>query len=216
LFAHALHLATEYPTTDVCSAVSESTRKVCSGEIVQTLRRGSTNVTLADYRRVIDLKTAELFRVSCLLGAQLSGSASVFAGAAASYGRHLGIAYQIYDDLADYFGEERKVGKTLGTDLASGKLTLPSIILAEQLPSADRDELMEELAGNRSPQLELRVRQMVEYGVFDLVSKQIQQELAAADSALNTVAEELPTPMLRELSDVLRGQVLALRSSTPN
>ena len=181
LFAHALHLATEYPTTDVCSAVSESTRKVCSGEIVQTLRRGSTNVTLADYRRVIDLKTAELFRVSCLLGAQLSASASIFSGAAATYGRHLGIAYQIYDDLADYFGEERKAGKTLGTDLASGKLTLPSIFLAELLPTADRAELMEELTGNRSPQLELRVRQMEERGVFDLVSKQIEQELTAAD-----------------------------------
>ena len=180
---------------------------------MQTLRRGSTNVTLADYRRVIDLKTAELFRVSCLLGAQLSGSASSFAEAAASYGRHLGIAYQIYDDLADYFGEERKVGKTLGTDLASGKLTLPSILLAERLPAADRDELMEELTGNRSPQLELRVRQMEEFGVFDLVSIEIQQELTAADSALKEVDEKLPPSMLRQLSDVLRVQVLALRSS---
>ena len=63
LFAHALNLATQFPTTEICSAVSESTRRVCAGEIVQTLRRGSTTVTLADYRRIIDLKTAELFRV---------------------------------------------------------------------------------------------------------------------------------------------------------
>src|SRR5690606_31823237 len=156
-----------------------------------------------DYRRVIDLKTAELFRVSCLLGAQLSGSALSFAEAAAAYGRHLGIAYQIYDDLADYFGEEHKVGKTLGTDLASGKLTLPSIILAERLDPQDRDGLMEELSGNRPPQLELRVRQMEAFGVFDVVSKQIQQELTAADSALGKVVEEPSVPMLRQLSDVL-------------
>src|ERR1041384_5973536 len=74
LFAHALHLATQFPTTEICAAVSESTRRGCAGEIVQTLRRGSINVTRADYERIVDLKTAELFRVSCFLGARLSGA----------------------------------------------------------------------------------------------------------------------------------------------
>src|SRR6185295_1789320 len=73
LFAHALHLATQFPTTEICAAVSDSTRKVCAGEIVQTLRRGTATVTLADYQRIVDLKTAELFRVSCFLGARLGG-----------------------------------------------------------------------------------------------------------------------------------------------
>src|SRR5665213_1937721 len=74
LFAHALHLAAHFPTTEVCAAVSESTRRVCAGEIVQSLRRRSTDLTPADYQRIIDLKTAELFRVSCFLGARLSGA----------------------------------------------------------------------------------------------------------------------------------------------
>ena len=73
LFAHALHLASQFPTTEVCHAVSDSTRKVCAGEIVQTLRRGTTNITREDYFRVIDLKTAELFRISCFLGGKLGG-----------------------------------------------------------------------------------------------------------------------------------------------
>ena len=72
IFAHALHLAAQFPTTEVCAAVSESTRRVCAGETVQTLRRQSTSVTRADYRRIIDLKTAELFRVSCFLGTRLA------------------------------------------------------------------------------------------------------------------------------------------------
>src|SRR5476651_1808207 len=72
LFAHALNLATQFPTTEICAAVSDSTRKVCAGEIVQTLRRGSAGITLADYQRIVDLKTAELFRVSCFLGARLA------------------------------------------------------------------------------------------------------------------------------------------------
>ena len=65
LFAHALHLTTQFQTTAVCAAVSVAMRRVCAGEIVQTLRRGSLRVDRADYTRIVDLKTAELFRVSC-------------------------------------------------------------------------------------------------------------------------------------------------------
>ena len=60
LFSHALHLAAQFPTTAVCSAVSASTRRVCSGEIIQTLRRGTTAVSREDYYRVIDLKTQHI------------------------------------------------------------------------------------------------------------------------------------------------------------
>jgi octaprenyl-diphosphate synthase len=134
LFSHALKLSTQFPTTEVCAAVADSMKKVCAGEIVQTLRRGSAGISHADYRRIIDLKTAELFRLSCLLGARLAGGAPEFVAAAAEFGRRLGAAYQIYDDLADFFGDEHRIGKTLGTDLASGKLTLPLLVLLDRLP----------------------------------------------------------------------------------
>ena len=89
LFAHALHLAAQFPTTEICAAVSESTRRVCAGEIVQTLRRRSTNITRAEYQRIVDLKTAELFRVSCFLGARLAGFAPEFVADVSRFGRHL-------------------------------------------------------------------------------------------------------------------------------
>jgi len=211
LFAHALNLATQFPSTEVCAAVSESTRKVCSGEIVQTLRRGSTNITLADYHRIIDLKTAELFRVSCFLGAKLAGAPAGYVEAVARFGRHLGIAYQIYDDLADYYGEEQSIGKTLGTDLSSGKLTLPLITLMNRLPPSGREELIGEVLGQRPSQLSLRLEQMNELGVFDVVAEEVQREVRAALSALEEWPEELPTPLLLGLCDVLRTQVLSLR-----
>lgn len=210
LFAHALNLATQFPTTEVCAAVSESTRKVCSGEIVQTLRRGSTNVTLADYRRIIDLKTAELFRVSCLLGAKLANSAPAYVEAVAQFGRHLGIAYQIYDDLADYFGDQSRIGKTLGTDLASGKLTLPLITLLDRLPLSERDELISEITGQKPSQLQRRLQQMNSHGIFGVVLHEVQEEVRLAGSALANWPHELPTPFLAGLCDVLRGQVQAL------
>jgi len=210
LFAHALNLAAQFPTTEVCMAVSESARRVCSGEIMQTLRRGTTGITRADYARIIELKTAELFRVSCFLGARLSGMQPEYTEATCLFGRHLGIAYQIYDDLADFFGDEGRMGKTLGTDLASGKMTLPLFLLLERLPQAERAALAEEISGSRPPRLGLRLGQMREQGVFASVRRSVEAELAAAAAALGDWGAAAPTPMLLDLVEVLRGQLSAL------
>lgn len=213
LFAQALHLTTLFPTTEVCGVVAESMRRVCAGEIVQTLRRGSTNISRADYHRIVDLKTAELFRASCFLGARLSGQPDGFVQAASDFGRHLGIAYQIYDDLVDFFGSEVRIGKTLGTDLASGKLTLPLFVLLERLPAAEAAELTAEITGKRPPQLTLRLRQMQELDVFPAVAAAVETEIAAAAAALKPWPSAMPTPLLSELCTVLRAQVAALTSA---
>lgn len=212
LFAHALHLAAQFPTTAVCYAVSESTRKVCTGEIIQTLRRGTTDISREDYYRVIDLKTAELFRVSCRLGSQLAGFDSAFVDAAARFGRHLGIGYQIYDDLADFYGSETRIGKTLGTDLMSGKLTLPLLTLLDRLPADERSGLLAEIRGNSRPDLARRVHQMRELGVFATVAEAVQAELHAGQEALTPHAGVPPTALLLRLGEVLQAQLASLRA----
>lgn len=211
LFAHALYLAARFPTTEVCAAVSESTRRVCAGEIVQTLRRRTTAITRADYDRVIDLKTAELFRVSCALGAKFGGYGDLFAADAAVFGRHLGIAYQIYDDLADFFGREQRIGKTLGTDLASGKLTLPLFVLREKLSAVERAELEAELEGRVPARFALRLAQMDGMGVFDQVAAEIEFELEKGLAALSAYSGHSPVEHLSALASVLRAQVAVLR-----
>ncbi len=211
LFSHALNLATLFPTTEVCQAVSDSMRKVCAGEIIQTLRRGSTNISRADYERIIDLKTAELFRVSCYLGSRYGGYPMAFVEAAAAFGRHLGIAYQVYDDLADFFGDEKRIGKTLGTDLVSGKLTLPLLTLMDRLSANEQAELVEEITGKRAPQPAMRLAQMNELGVFPVVTEAVHQELRLAEAALASHLALPPAPLLMRLCEVLRQQVGALR-----
>lgn len=213
LFAHALHLAAQFQTTEVCYAVSDSTRKVCAGEIVQTLRRGTTNITREDYFRVIDLKTAELFRISCFLGSKLGGYSGEFVDASSRFGRHLGIAYQIYDDLADFFGQEKRIGKTLGTDLQSGKVTLPLLALLERLPEADQALLVDEILHRREADLPGRIRQMAELGVFDIVANEVESELVQAETALAPHGGLAPVMLLRQLCETLRNQVAGLRSS---
>jgi octaprenyl-diphosphate synthase len=211
LFAHALHLAAQFPTPEICHAVSDSTRKVCAGEIVQTLRRGTTNITREDYFRVIDLKTAELFRISCFLGGKLGGYPSEYVEAVTRFGRHLGIAYQIYDDLADFFGQETRIGKTLGTDLQSGKVTLPLLALLERLPADDRALLVDEILHRREPDLAVRIRQMGELGIFAVVTAEVETELVQAEEALAPHGALAPTVLLKQLCDTLRNQVRNLQ-----
>jgi octaprenyl-diphosphate synthase len=212
LFSQALHVASQFPTPEVCRLVSASTRRVCSGEIMQTLRRRDINVSLEEYRRMIDLKTAELFRVSCYLGALLSAQAPGFADAADRFGHHLGIAYQIYDDLVDFLGEEKQIGKTLGTDLATGKLTLPLMLLLEKLPAAERAATVMALRDGHSPGLVASQQRMKELGIGTAVMQSIDHEVSAALTALDPYAGVAATPLLRELAALLKRQVAKLSS----
>lgn len=213
LFSQALHIASQFPTTEVCRLVSESTRKVCSGEIMQTLRRRDINISLVEYRRMIDLKTAELFRVSCYLGARLSGHDPAFAAAADRFGRHLGIAYQIYDDLVDFVGEEQRIGKTLGTDLATGKLTLPLMLLLEGVSADERTAMVTALRGGQALGLPASKHRMQELGIASGVVRAIDEELVAAGKALAPFGQLAPVPLMLQLGDMLHQQVAALSDS---
>ncbi len=141
LFAHALRLAAGYPTTEVCRRVSEATNTVCSGEILQNQRQFDLDLGLQQYLDIINMKTGALFAISCELGALLNGASPAVVKSLREFGANLGIAYQIYDDCVDIFGQERKAGKSLGTDVKKGKLTLPYLLLLQHLGADERDKL---------------------------------------------------------------------------
>lgn len=210
LFSQALHVASQFPTTEVCRVVAGSTRQVCSGEIMQTLRRRDINLSLDGYRRIIGLKTAELFRASCYLGAKLSGKGEDFARAADRFGHHLGMAYQIYDDLADVLGEEERIGKTLGTDLATGKLTLPLMLLLERLPAEERTAISDAMREGHPVGLVASRQKMEALGVTSRVVRAIDEELDVAARELSPFDSLSAVPLMLELSDLLKAQVAAL------
>lgn len=209
IFAHSLNLAASFPTVDVCREVSRSTRLVCSGEIRQTFERGNANLSVKEYYRVIDYKTAELFRVSCLLGARLGGYEETFAQAAAQFGRSLGIAYQIFDDVADFLGDEDKIGKTLGTDFASGKYTLPLLLHLAALPQVDALALVEKLnsGGNDAKALIALVADLRAGGIFERVREHCERELGAAEAHLAPFGDLPPVAHLRKLVAFVRAQM---------
>ena len=205
LFAEALRMAAEYPTPEVCRAVALATRKVCAGEIGQTFQRGDLHTSVADYLRVIEGKTADLFAVSCYLGALLAHPRDGFPQAAEVYGRHLGIAYQMFDDVADLLGDEDRIGKTLGTDLASGKFTLPLIYLFEGRSDTERARLADQLRGGivRGDLITLLAGE----GIAERVTAAFDGQLNAATAALEPFGQLPAVEPLRALADFVRQQM---------
>lgn len=129
LFTHAFHLSSTIGDARACELIGEATNRVCEGELHQVCERGNLDLTEAEYLDIIDGKTAELTSCCCRLGALYSGATDEVVMSLSRYGRNLGIAFQIADDLLDLIGEERATGKSLGTDLDQQKLTLPLIHL---------------------------------------------------------------------------------------
>ena len=143
LFTHAFHLASSLESTLACRLIGRATNVVCIGEMSQIHERGNLDLTESEYLRIIEGKTAQLCSVCCRLGAQFSDVDSDTVDALDQYGRNLGIAFQIADDLLDVFGNEQQIGKSLGTDLTQQKLTLPLIRLIEQSEPDDSVRIRE-------------------------------------------------------------------------
>ena len=129
LFTHAFYLASSLETTFACQTIGRATNIVCEGELRQIHSRGNFALTEAEYLAIIEAKTAELCACCCRLGAHYAGATPHVEDALDRFGRNLGIAFQIADDLLDLVGDEDSMGKSLGTDLEKQKPTLPLIRL---------------------------------------------------------------------------------------
>ncbi|MDP4610693.1 MAG: polyprenyl synthetase family protein [Opitutales bacterium] len=207
LFSHALKLAAEFDTNEICRSVAQATSRVCAGEIAQTYQRGDVNYDRDFYFRVIRLKTAELFEVSCRLGAKVAGYSEAFSEAAGLFGRHLGIAYQIFDDLVDLYADESMIGKTLGTDLDKGKFTLPLLLLLEKLPSDERESLIARFkAGDKSVAADFTSR-LHDFPIFDEVVAVFEDQLSQATKAVEPFIELPPVAAMQKIAALVRSQL---------
>jgi octaprenyl-diphosphate synthase len=166
LFAHALKLGSGFRSPEMMRRLAEAASEVCSGEIVQTQRRFDLKLSVPDYYRIIEMKTGALFAVATELGAFLNEAAPAVIAALRTFGLRLGTAYQIYDDVVDLAGDEAKAGKTLGSDLRKGKLTLPILYLLQNAEEAERESICNIILGAREDEVSTLVRKAVESGAI--------------------------------------------------
>jgi len=125
----------------VLEVLADATNVIAEGEVLQLMNMHDPDVSVADYLRVIRFKTAKLFEASARLGAVLADADPGVEEACAAYGRSLGTAFQLVDDLLDYEGATERLGKNVGDDLREGKPTLPLLIAMER-GSAEQGALL--------------------------------------------------------------------------
>lgn len=216
LFAHSLELAASFETPEVCRVVSAATKRVCSGEILQTQSRLDIGLKKEDYFQMLAMKTGELFALSCDLGAYMSGIKGDRRNALREYGLELGTAYQLYDDCLDLVGNEQHVGKSLGTDLAKGKLTLPLILALNAAGDTDRSYL-ERVLMHWCPTHFTRLLQVIEsHGGFTGTQEFLRQHLARARERLEFVGSDGSLDNLEQLLDYLSQQTSSLGVIRPD
>ncbi|MDD4891172.1 MAG: polyprenyl synthetase family protein [Phycisphaerae bacterium] len=134
LISHAYHLCSRYGSQWASLEISSVAHRVCQGELMQLTRRGELAIGPDDYFEIITAKTAALIGLAARLGAHFNEACAEMEQACWDYGIDMGIAFQIADDVLDLVGDEQEAGKTLRSDLAEGKATLP---LIHYLRSAD-------------------------------------------------------------------------------
>ena len=127
LYSRAFQMMVSVDDMRVMRVLSDATNIIAEGEVMQLMNCHNADVEIDQYLQVIRYKTAKLFEAAARLGGILGKAAPEVEQALASYGMHLGTAFQLIDDVLDYSGEEATTGKHLGDDLAEGKPTLPLI-----------------------------------------------------------------------------------------
>ena len=125
--SHAYHLCSSLEDQAVARRIATTTNTVCEGELIQLRYRGRYDLTEEIYLDIITRKTASLMATCCYLGAQAARADEEICRSLEAYGKNVGIAFQIRDDILDLIGDEQEAGKTLGSDLLKEKLTLPGI-----------------------------------------------------------------------------------------
>ncbi len=201
LFTHAFHLSSTLDDVRACRIIGAATNRVCAGELHQITRRGDLELTEDEYLDIIDGKTAELTACCCKLGALYSGMPDDVIESLESFGRSLGIAFQIADDLLDLVGEETLAGKSLGTDLEQQKLTLPLIHLLRTAPVEQGSRLRAVLTAAGNHKREALLPELIAAGSLDYARQRAEAYATAALAALECLPPSPGRAILEALAD---------------
>ena len=145
LLGQAFMMMVETGDIEALGVLSRAASIIAEGEVFQLAKARDIGTSAADYDRVIRAKTATLFEAAAEVGAMAGGADGVGRAALRDYGRELGLAFQLVDDVLDYRGEAGAMGKNSGDDLREGKMTLPVILALEAANPAERDILVSAL-----------------------------------------------------------------------
>jgi len=187
LYSRAFQMMVSVNRIRVLEVLADATNVIAEGEVLQLMNMHDADLAVDDYLKVIRFKTAKLFEASARLGAVLAGAGTEVEEACASYGRSLGTAFQLVDDLLDYEGSTSQLGKNVGDDLREGKPTLPLLIAMERATSPERTLIRHAIEHGEVTRLAEIVEIVRRTGALDATRDAARQEAEKARASLSAL-----------------------------
>ncbi len=190
LYSRAFQMMVEIDSMAIMREMSNATNVIAEGEVLQLLNCHDADVTESRYMQVIHFKTARLFEAAARTAAILAGANAATQNALGDYGMFLGTAFQLIDDVLDYSGNEKEIGKHLGDDLAEGKPTLPLIFVMNNGGADDVAAVKRAIESGGRDDFKRVLAAIQNTNALDYTQKIAQKEAEKARAALENV---LPT-----------------------
>ena len=201
VYSRAFQMMVEVQDMKVLRVLADATNVIAEGEVMQLMNCRNADLDEQGYLQVIRFKTAKLFEAATCLGAVLGRSGEALEEAMASYGAHLGTAFQLIDDVLDYSGEQGVIGKNVGDDLAEGKATLPLIYVMKH-GTADQAQLVRHAIEHGGlDDLDGVLDAIRASGALDYARAQARTESDAAGAALEALPRSKYRDYLLQLTD---------------
>jgi len=200
LYSRSFQIMVEIGRMEIMQVISNATTVIAEGEVLQLLNQRNPDTTEDSYMQVILGKTAMLFEAATECGAILADASSADREAMRLYGRHIGIAFQITDDVMDYLSTAEEMGKNVGDDLAEGKATLPLIRAMQCGTEAERTLIRNAIRQGGLEDLQPVLDIVRNTGAIDYAQATAQQEADKAINAINELADSSFKTTLTELA----------------
>ncbi len=186
LFTKSFDLMIQGQNPEILKIVANATTKLAEGEIMELIRTSDVDTTEEDYYEVINNKTAVLLSAACEIGAVLGSVDVERRSALKEFGHHLGMAFQLKDDLLDYVSTDSTLGKNIGIDFKEGKLTLPLIHTLKYVSPAERTTILTALQKKRTSKRDFqKAKDIIEkYGGLEYTSDVSKEHIEKARAFL--------------------------------
>ncbi len=189
LYTRSFQMMVGLQNMRIMDILADATNVIAEGEVLQLLNMHDPDVSEERYLQVIRSKTAKLFEAATSLGALIANASEVDIEAAAEYGRSLGTAFQLIDDVLDYSGNAADIGKNVGDDLREGKPTLPLIYLMQNGTEYQRNLVRECIENGESSKFDEILEAITTSGALEYSRKQAEQASSQAILALSGLPE---------------------------
>jgi octaprenyl-diphosphate synthase len=202
LYSRAFQMMVSCNRMRVLEVLAEATNVIAEGEVLQLMNVHDPDTTVDQYLRVIRYKTAKLFEASARLGALIADADKDTEGACAAYGRAMGTAFQLIDDVLDYEGDAELLGKNVGDDLREGKPTLPLLLAMQMAPEEDRALVRAAILQGDMTQLPAIVRIVRACGALEATRQAARDEATHAAESLGQLPSNAWTKALLNFAAV--------------